>query len=153
MQVLLYSTTSDSRNLTKNVIQRGSTLAYIKEDCRLSDPILYLNVAGLDMSNTNYLYIPEWGRFYYVKEVTFSNSGTARVELHVDVLMSFADSIRAINTLIERQEFVFSPYILDSELLTRVDRKITYKVLGSIGNPSGAYIALTVTGGEGASDL
>ena len=151
MQVTFFTNTSDNAYCGKNITPLYTTNCDVVTPCTLLEPVFTVNDTP-QLANANYCFIPQFNRFYYVT-ITYESHGICTVNCSVDVLQSFENYIRGLYTLIERQEFVFSPYILDGELLTRVDRKLTYKKLGSIGNPSGAYIALTVTGGEGVSDV
>ena len=69
---------------------------------------------------------------------------------HVDVLMSNAAWVRSLYALVKRQESkdLCNKYIEDNEVITRIDRQIVKKQIGSVGgNATGTHICLTVTGG------
>lgn len=142
--VYLLQTTDDKRNLDKRYNQIASADLLLKEDCSIINPTIIVN--GDNAVNCNYVFIDDFNRYYFVDNVVVSNDGRVFLDLHVDVLMSFNAQIKSINTLINRQEFDYSQYIQDSQLLPRVERLIVKKVVGSFGN--NISYALTVNGGS-----
>lgn len=66
------------------------------------------------MSDCNYLHvrIDDTHIYYYVRQITF-NMGFADITLHKDVLMTYADDIRRLNAIIDRNEHRFNMYLQD----------------------------------------
>ena len=87
--------TLDKRYLDKSggMTKQGQTLTGVHfiDDTEIVNPTLKLSAFDEDM--VNYVYIPSLRRYYYVNGVTYSK-GYYYVNLHVDVLMSFKDSIK-----------------------------------------------------------
>ena len=120
------------------------------DGCTISDPIFLLGSSMFDLSNCNYCYCDLFGRFYYIKDCEVLPGGMTRLYCHVDVLMSNAAWVRSLYALVKRQESknLCNKYIEDNEVITRIDRQIVKKQIGSVGgNATGTHICLTVTGG------
>lgn len=66
----------------------------------------------------NYAYIADFGRYYYITDITGVAQNVIRLNLRVDVLMSFATEIRENTAIIERQEkdSACNTYLSDYEL-------------------------------------
>lgn len=149
MDINFYTFSDDERVLNKNLQFVKTIDCEFLEDNSVITPHITLDGNEFtEVTRINYAYIPRLGRFYYVRDWRLSTGNICTMELEVDVLMSFKNQILGITTLIDRQEFIYSPYIIDNELLTQVQRKLTYKKIGSLGSPSDSYFALTVTGGD-----
>lgn len=63
--------------------------------------------------NFNYIYIPTFGRYYFVKNITSVNDRSWRIDLVCDVLMSFKDIILEQTGIIARQENDFNDMLND----------------------------------------
>ena len=70
------------------------------------------------LNKGNYVYISDFGRYYFVTDITAVSKDVLRLSLHVDVLMSWATEIRANTVVIERQEkdSASNTYLSDHEL-------------------------------------
>lgn len=93
---------SDHERVDKNVQYIETTTAHIKEDTSIVDPTFIMVNPGT--VNFNYVSVPEWGRKYYVRDITALPGERLAVTCHCDVLSSFADGIRAANAIIDKQE-------------------------------------------------
>lgn len=80
------------------------------------------------LPNFNYAYIPEFGRYYYVKIFTrdFAVEG-AILQFDVDVLMSFKTDILASKVVPNRNYAAGNPNIYDSNVRMTVKKNITYQ--------------------------
>lgn len=144
--IILYTLTSDRKCAKKSITQIRQVNCNLKMPTDIINPTFILTQS--DYSMTNYIYWVEEKRYYFVNNPTYIVGGLVEIPCHVDVLSSWWKYLSNIQTLVERQENVWSPYIIDTELPTRTERNISYKVVGNIGSPTDAYIALTVSGGK-----
>lgn len=144
MNINIYSTSDDKKVLNKSLVFIKSVNVKIKESCDKLNPILIMKKSNLEF---NYIYIPDWGRYYFAQTPTY-NKGIMSVQCNVDVLMSYRYSIKNLFALVNRQEFVFSPYVLDQMLLTRCDKTIVTQNVGVVGESTSGYkYYLCVNGG------
>lgn len=104
---------SDHERLDKNVQSIETVSARIKEDTSIVDPTFILNNPGT--VDFNYVVVPEWGRRYFVRDITALTGDRLAVSCHVDVLSSFAAGIRAAQAIIDKQQYenVSNRYIDD----------------------------------------
>lgn len=66
-----------------------------------------------DFVGFNYAYIPDFGRYYFVQDVTVIRTNIMVVQLIVDPLMSFKTGILALSAYIERNENEYSDTLVD----------------------------------------
>lgn len=147
MQVTFYNNRSDNRKLSKSIVQLGSPIdCQLKEDCSIINPILIVSHSALPLYNQcNYMFIPEFGRYYYC-ELTAMAGDKIMVHGKVDVLMSHAPNIRALQCTILRQQWKYNPYIVDPFAPSKSQRNIQWISIGKYNAGTGLY--LTVDGGK-----
>lgn len=111
--------TLDKRYLDKSggMTKQGQTLTGVHfiDDTEIVNPTLKLS--DFDEDKVNYVYIPSLRRYYFVNGVTYSK-GYYYVNLHVDVLMSFKDSIKKQTVVADRSASQYRQYIDDNILKT-----------------------------------
>ena len=149
MKITICQNTDDKRKVYKNLqYKRNIGDVYLKENVSLLDPVFILTLDSNGEWNTgyNYVVVDEWNRSFFITDITYMSENVLQISCHVDVLMSFHNSIFNLSTLIERQEFVYSPYIQDDEIPVQVPRMISKKNVGSVSE--GASFIIVVTGGQ-----
>lgn len=147
MIVDFYSNLSDNRVVSKNLsLMKEGVNFILKMPTNSDSPQLDLKKDD-DILNSNYCYIRDFGKYYFIESIDFVEGGRIIINCHIDVLQTFGDEIRSLYTFVERQEFKYNPYIVDPELPVKSSRVIGVQLLGELGNPSGNNVALTVSGG------
>lgn len=153
MIVQFYASDSANNVLDKSTRFLFSATAEWKRGTSILSPTVNLIFTdSMDIYSANIVYIEQFGRWYTITDIVAGLGRQVEFSLKVDVLMSYRDEIRGISTLIDRQEFVFSPYIADTQLLTRCDRFIDSYNIGTLQRGTGANIVLTVTNGGSSED-
>ena len=95
---------SEPNVIDKTLVSVMTLEGTLRNDSPISNPSILVETNGLsvgDLVRANYAYIPEFGRYYYLKEVTHLRNMLWTVDMKCDVLMSFADGIKASTALIE----------------------------------------------------
>lgn len=72
----------------------------------------------------NYAYIREFNRYYFVSDVSVIRDRLWQVEMKVDVLMSFKDTLLNQTAFIDRNEFNYDITLVDDELTTKSDVEV-----------------------------
>lgn len=145
MVINLYKINNDNRDLNKSpILVAGPLQCTIKDNCTILSPDIVL-AYDIKYLSANYAYIADYNRWYYADNPTLVTGGQMILHCTVDAIMSWRNYIRAINTVIDRQEFVNSPLVSDSKYILRNDRHIDRYVIGSAITQQGYYI--TVNGG------
>ena len=95
---------SEPNVIDKTLVSVMSLEGVLRNDSPISNPSILVETNDLsvgDLVRANYAYIPEFGRYYYLKEVTHLRNMLWTVDMKCDVLMSFADAIKASTALFE----------------------------------------------------
>ena len=93
MTITLYVNNDDKRKLNKN-LAGGLTIANanVYNDCSVMYPALKIAYFN-NITNYNYIYIPDFNRYYYITDIVLRPGQTAIIKCSVDVLMSFKNEI------------------------------------------------------------
>lgn len=148
MNVKIGICSDDNRTVFKNPVWYADIEVSLKTPMDVMNPVM--TVVGQHLEQfalINYMYIENLKRYYYVAPPKLLEGGIIELTCHVDVLKSFSDSIASITTVIERNEFEYNNYYVDSKLLTRCDRILETQTLGNIPSGKGANVVLTVVNG------
>lgn len=113
MTVTLYNNSSDPRVLRKSISKLGSDLTVqITDNCSVENPVFRLALTD-DKINANYLYVAKWKKYYYITSRDILNGKEVILNCHIDVLMSFKDSILNTDVICERSSSSKNPYLAD----------------------------------------
>lgn len=149
-ELTLYNMTSDVRKIgkSKSALHTFTNVKMVK-GIDVCNPILTCTVKNKSyLKKANYAYLDITGRYYFIDKIEFENNNILKFYLSVDVLETYSAQIKNLVGLVKRQENVHSMYIVDSELLTSCQRSMSFQTVGKLGNGTGAYIAVTVAGGN-----
>ncbi len=146
MQVTFYKNSSDKNVLTKDIAEVLTVDFKFKNNSSILRPLLLLKYNATILT-CNYCYIDVTDRYYYIADTVVTNNSTLELTLNVDVLMSYRSYILNLYCLIDRQEYNYNPYIVDTELLTRADKTIITDNVGQVGVDNVIRYYLTTTGG------
>lgn len=103
MTITLYKTSDENSRVVKTLTDNISMTGNIVEETNVISPsILISNIENI--ASYNYCFITEFGRYYYIKEIISVRNGIWRLNLRVDVLMSYSDGIKNLNAIVMRQQ-------------------------------------------------
>lgn len=147
MQVQIGLTKNDTKDVRKSFTVLKTCDIVNKNPVDLLHPRFSVN-GFPGYADCNYVYIPEFKRRYFITKREIDSYNILWIECDPDDLANWWQYVKNKTVLIERQEFVWNPYIQDTLLPVRTERKISFKKIGNIGNPNGHNIVLTVGGGK-----
>lgn len=113
MQIKLYKNLSEVNTIGKTLTEESVRTGTLKEGCSVLSPSVVLT--GENLSGFNYAYIPQFSRYYFIKEITSVKSGLWEISMRVDVLETYKDSIKANTAILKRQEKIWDMYINDEK--------------------------------------
>ena len=113
MQIKLYKNLSEVNTIGKTLTEESVRTGTLKDGCSVLSPSVVLT--GENLSGYNYAYIPQFSRYYFIKEITSVKSGLWEISMRVDVLETYKDSIKANTAIIKRQEKIWDMYINDEK--------------------------------------
>lgn len=119
MTIKLYKNLSDKVVVDKNITQLGSDVTgTLREGCSIIDPVIkFEGVVDTHLSDANYCYISEFGRYYYINNIVCVGN-LFECHMHVDVLKTYSAGIRSNSAVVSRQENNYNLYLQDGVFKT-----------------------------------
>lgn len=110
----LYNNTSDPNVIYKGITSLGDFACDFKQGIDVERPTVYV-AAGNAYDKANYMYIPEFGRYYFCHAIG-GTSQTLTFECVSDPLMSFAGGILSADAVISRNPWRYDLYLPDPDI-------------------------------------
>ena len=123
--MILYHNNAEQNRLDKtNFLENVSTLnGYLRDKTSITNPSIIIEMN--DFPTFNYVFLPKFNRYYYVTNIISIATNLWQIDMHVDVLMSYKDKILLQSAIIERNEYEWDPYLIDSSLPVSKEPNIT----------------------------
>lgn len=134
MNVSFYTTSDPNYVVNKTITLQASFTCNLKDSTSVENPVILVTSAS-NPSGYNYMYIQEFGRYYYITDVVSVRNGLWAISGHVDVLYTYRTSIKACSAIIKRQEKQFNMYLDDPEFKTYNNSQIVCKLLTGASGP------------------
>ena len=112
MNIVLYNNKSDSRVINKSIEKITEISVILKSAQNIMSPEIMLQTKTLPIE-ANYCYISDFGRYYYINAQRLDNGNVSKIELTVDVLMSFKSMILSSTVVAERTTNKYNRYLPD----------------------------------------
>ena len=153
MKIILYNNHSENNKLNKTIVKIVELQGYLREQTSLVNPQImiefhpdqfegyvkddnqvYVVHNGIKITwdtfinnyvlSANYVYIPDFNRYYFINDITSVRQNLWRLSLHVDVLMSYKNEINNTNAFVSRNEFNYDPMVRDDEISYYYDKDV-----------------------------
>ena len=144
MNITLYKNTSEKNKVGKTLTSASGHVGTLREGCEVVNPSIILE--GDNLSDFNYMFIPEFHRYYFITGITSVKKGLWQIDGHCDVLESYKEQIKAQKAVVERQENEYNLYLNDPEWKVYRNKQVLTREFPSGFLDSGNYF-LTVVGG------
>lgn len=132
MTFTLMKNKSERETLTKALTTLETLTGSLRKQSSIIDPVIEVTgIASGTVIACNYAYIPEFGRYYFVKNITSVRTNVWIIECHVDVLGTYATQIKAQTAVVRRQENSWNLYLDDGIFKTYQNPKIITKAFPS----------------------
>lgn len=86
---------------------------HLREEADIVNPVINVEYSGT-LTNVNYMWIPEFHRYYFITKVESIRTGLWRVYAHCDVLKTYADAILGTPCVVARNENRYNLMLNDS---------------------------------------
>lgn len=140
MTMKLYDNRSPVNKVDKDIVQTDVLTGTLREESSIIAPVITIERSS--PVGFNYVYIPDFGRYYYVQEVDVVRTGLIRLHLKVDPLMSFSTGIKANKAMIRKSASNFNVLINDGSLRAYQNDLYTYKEFPNGFGSSFEYVLL-----------
>ena len=98
MILTLYTTGSERHALRKELTNGVELSGSLRHPSNVVSPEILIEIGN--PSSFNYMYIPDFGRYYYIDEMESVRTGLWRISATVDVLMSFQTEILNLDVIV-----------------------------------------------------
>lgn len=145
MTVQLCYNASENNVINKVISVIDTANCILKNAMSITTPTLILEY-DIDMTNINYIFIPETGRYYFITDIIPMTGHRFEVHCKVDVLESFKNSILTLNCIVDKQQNIGNKYFDDgSWKVTSKEFLQTYTFPNGF-NENGEFILITCGG-------
>ena len=149
MNIKLCSSTSEIVAINKDISIIDDVSATIKGALSVENPVLILQYKSDIQSNVNYVYIPEYNRYYFVTDIINLTGGRYEIHCKVDVLMSFKDYILNLSCIVDKQSSKDNAnmYLDDGSFVVQSKEFVDTINFPKGFNDNGEFILITAGGG------
>lgn len=143
MNIRLYINNSPNNFITKFLAGSATFTGTLRQDSSVIDPVI--TIEALNLSSFNYMYIPEFSRFYFINNIESIRTNLWRLTCHVDVLMTYRSQILSHQCIISKQSSTEkSDLMIDDGDWVVENKKFNRVINFPYGlNDSGEYILIT----------
>lgn len=148
--IVLMTTTSPRNYLTKTASTVATVTGVLRDGSDIVNPVIEIQLESVP-ANVNYMYIADFGRYYYVNDITTTKNGLWEFNCSSDPLMSFKSQIKNCTGIVRRAEShtAYNMMLDDGSFRTYADPHIVTKNFPA-GFSSPSYV-LAVAGGVNSS--
>lgn len=149
MNIKLCSSTSEIVAINKDITIIDDVLATIKGALSVENPVLILQYKSDIQSKVNYVYIPEYNRYYFVTDIINLTGGRYELHCKVDVLTSFKDYILNLSCIVDKQSSKDNAnmYLDDGSFVVQSKEFVDTINFPRGFNDNGEFILITAGGG------
>lgn len=140
MEIILYNNQSENNKVGKTLSGSHSLTGTLRNETNIIDPEILIEY---DPRNYNYLYIPEFNRYYFITKIDTVRTDLWRINCSVDVLESFKTGIRALTAIINKQKTLGNQYKNDGSIVMENRQFNTIYNFSGGFNDSGELILIT----------
>ena len=125
MTINLYNISDDPRKIVKTLGTATALQCELVYPSDLLNPTIRISATNWSAS-LNYMYIPDFARYYYITEVTYENGGAVTIQGRVDPLMSYSSSILGLSVNVVRQETGGLTNIVDNQITVTPKQDVSF---------------------------
>ena len=120
MKLTLYKCDAEKNKVNKS---RNLTMPYtiegtLRAESSVIDPVIMIKKDNPTVSMYNYIYIPDFKRYYFITNITSIRTDLWEISMHVDVLYTWASYIRTNQAVIDKsQNSNYNWYLNDGSLV------------------------------------
>ena len=113
MTLNLYTISDEPNKINKTLGSATSLTGTLREPTEVENPVI--QIEGVSNIGSNYAYISEFGRYYFITDKRMDSDKLMTLTLKVDVLMTYKSAILTTPMIIERSEQNGNNYLNDNQ--------------------------------------
>lgn len=133
LSVQLMNNSSPVEKIGKTLSAGNTYNCALKDDTSVLDPVIIIQTSD-NIYTYNYMYISDFGRYYFINDIISLNNNRWMIKAHVDVLETYKANILNNNAVIKRQEKLFNLYLDDPEF-----HVLNYERVQTLKFPANAF--------------
>lgn len=106
MEIILYNNKSPKNKIGKTLTNQNTITGSLRGETSTSSIQLLLNI--VDLNPYNYMYITDFGKYYFITNIISVRTGLWLVSASIDVLESYKNEILQLNVILSDTESVGS---------------------------------------------
>ena len=111
--IQLMNNQEELNKINKNPSGVMTLTGELREESSIIDPVIIIEYDGT-LTNVNYMYIPEFHRYYFITQINSVRTKLWRVCGHCDVLKTYAQGILGCDCVVARNQNNFNLYLNDA---------------------------------------
>ena len=146
--VTIGRTTSEKRALDKSVSTVKTCTGVLQNESNVVNPSILCKCSASSIATANYMTISDFGRKYFITDITAVSNDLCVVSGHCDVLSTYASGIRSNTATIARSATEGNWNLLLNDPMIKVNnKKITKVKTGFKGFPKNQFSIMLITMG------
>lgn len=131
MNIVLYTSISEVNAITKQLNTLITLSGELREQSSIIDPVIHISNIAEYAAVVNYAYIQEFNRYYFVTNVDSVRNDLWRLTMHVDVLYTYEQQIKANSGIVARNEKEYDLKLNDGLFKTQQNPRISQHLFPS----------------------
>lgn len=111
--IVLMNNQQELNKISKSPATVMTLTGTLREETDIVDPQINIEYSGT-LTNTNYMYIAEFHRYYFITKIESVRTGLWRIYGHCDVLKTYSQAILGTTCVVARSENLYNLYLNDS---------------------------------------
>lgn len=143
MEITLYKTSEENNKIDKTLSEPYNMSGSLRNESSVIRPSILIEIEN--PTKYNYMYIPDFGRYYFIKEMTAVRTNLWRLDCEVDVLKSYANEIKTLTVIIDKNKDYSrtNQYLDDGSFIIENKNTIEIKNFNSGFNDEASYVLVT----------
>lgn len=126
MTIEIYRNKSDERKVVKELTDKTELTGTFRNESSIYNPVVRVQWTQ-NANKINYMYIPDYGRYYYITDIVRVRDEIVDIKGRTDVLMSFKDEIINMSGIVKRSASKWNLYLDDGSLKVYNNPMVTTK--------------------------
>lgn len=146
--VTIGRTSSEKRALDKSVSTVKTCTGVLQNESNVVNPSILCKCSASSIATANYMTISDFGRSYFITDITAVSNDLCVVSGHCDVLSTYKAGIRANTATVARSATEGNWNLLLNDPMIKVNnKKITKVKTGFKGFPKNQFSIMLITAG------
>lgn len=150
MELNLFSCTAENERVDKTdyITNRFVMNGSLRDESSVIDPVIIIEKNNPTLYDYNYMYIPEFKRWYYINDIISVRNGLWEIHAHVDVLYTWGADIKRMSGVADKLEDILNAnvYFDDGSFIMDSRNDIEVKEFPNGLNENGSYILICAGG-------